>query len=149
MRGVGIETVWSVYTGGVERPEPLAPSSGHKVHVMMTTTTQPAAGPPTDQGGFAFSGEVALARPRAWVFYSRAQRMAEAAGRSTDLVLAGILIHEIGHVLGLKHQATGIMRPALMPRDVDQLSKCRGFSPAEAKQLRAGVTRLNVASSTH
>ena len=150
MHRVGIDTVWSVCPsthGIVDCPEPLAPSSGLCVRVIIAArSAHPLAGAPIDQGGFAFSGEVALGQPRAWVFYPMVQWMAHATSRSTALVLAGVLIHEIGHVLGLKHHSTGIMQPALKPRDLDELSRCRAFSPAEAKQLSEGVTRLNAAS---
>jgi len=150
LRASGIDTSWTLCTaaeGTLECPKP-EPPAGRKVYVIITArAAQSPAGATTDQGGLALTGEVALAQPRAWVFYSMAQRMAEAAGRSTDLVLASIVIHEVGHVLGLKHQTTGIMRPALMPHDVDELSRCRGFSPAEVRQLHAGVRRLNAVAS--
>jgi hypothetical protein len=63
--------------------------------------------------------------------------------RRPSLILACVLIHEIAHTLGLKHQTDGVMRAALNPHGIEDVALGLGFTPAEARQLRMGAMRLN------
>ncbi len=55
-------------------------------------------------------------------------------------VLGLVLVHEIGHLLGQSHAATGIMRPALRLTEWRELAVNRlFFSMAQARTLRAAA----------
>src|ERR1035441_11126094 len=54
-----------------------------------------------------------------------------------------ILVHEIGHVLGLQHRDGGIMGARLTLREVDNGALGLMFNLAEGRQLRAGASRLH------
>ena len=56
--------------------------------------------------------------------------------RHDDLVGA-IVAHEIGHLLGIRHAPTGLMRASLEAGDIIALRRGKlGFSPAEARGMR-------------
>ena len=76
---------------------------------------------------------------RGYAFYDAVTEVADRTFRPVYIVLAGILVHESGHLLGLKHQAHGIMRPNLEAEDMDNAIRGRAFSPQEQKLLRLAL----------
>ena len=60
--------------------------------------------------------------------------------RHDDLVGA-IVAHEIGHVLGIRHAPSGLMRASLEAGDIIALRRGKlGFSPAEARGMRIAAS---------
>jgi hypothetical protein len=75
-------------------------------------------------------------QPRGYAFYDAVTEVSNSALRPLEVVLAGVLVHESGHLLGLKHDARGAMRPNLDVSDLDDINRGRAFTPQEEKKLR-------------
>jgi hypothetical protein len=55
----------------------------------------------------------------AYVFYERARQLAPGAKVGPSVVLGRVLAHEMGHLLGLVHSESGLMRAEWNPNDFD------------------------------
>jgi hypothetical protein len=112
-------------------------SPGSYLELILLPRLQPIRGGGSGHpAGYAFQGPLAH---RAYASYSSAQQVSEWQLRSVELVLACILIHETGHLLGLPHQAHGVMRANLEAEEMDAVVRGRAFSAAEGAQLREAV----------
>ena len=136
----GIESEWRVCepTGCVQPP----PSEGLYLQLFVMPSMLPAvsdavAGHPA---GFAIV-DVLSNRPRGYAFYDAVNEVSDRTFRPLYAVLACVLVHESGHLLGLKHQPHGIMRDGLEPSDMDAALSGRGFTLKEQRLLRAALGR--------
>jgi hypothetical protein len=112
-------------------------SPGSYLELIVLPRLQPTEGVPAGHpAGFAFQGPLAR---RAYASYASAQQVSAWKLRPVELVLACILIHETGHLLGLRHQAHGAMRASLEGEDMDEVVRGRAFTAAEGDQLRRAV----------
>ena len=116
--------------------EKMAP--GSFLELIVTPRLQPGkTGGLGRVAGFALHREID--RQRAYASYAAAREGAEWTLRPVELVLACILMHETGHLLGLGHQAHGVMHARLESDDMDDAVRGRAFSAAEGETLRAAA----------
>jgi hypothetical protein len=104
--------------------------------ILLPRLQSVAGGVPRHPAGYAFQGPLAH---RAYASYASARQISEWKLRPVDLVLACILIHETGHLLGLRHQAHGAMRATVEAEDMDDVIRGRAFTAAEGAQLREAI----------
>jgi hypothetical protein len=63
-----------------------------------------------------------------------------------DDVVGAVAAHEIGHIFGLRHGRTGLMRAALRPQDVVDLRQGRlAFARQDAARMRTAVLTAQAA----
>jgi len=71
-----------------------------------------------------------------YAFFDRATTLAKSTGQPVRVVLACIIAHEIGHLMGLKHNA-GIMKADLAQREIfDAAQERLQFTAEDAGLLR-------------
>lgn len=136
----GIRSRWIVCKAK-ECPEELAVNGSYMEIFVLPRLRGQLTERVGHPAGFALTG--AFAHPRAYAFYEAAHSVAERTSRPIELVLSCILVHETGHLLGLRHEAHGAMRANLETEDMDLVAIGRGFSGQEKKELR---TALDAAS---
>ena len=142
----GIDADWLICDPAGARikscSEPLPEGRYVVMNVMPAMIARPAGSlPEGDIAGYALTGSV-----RAYAFYDAVQAFAQKSHRRPSLILGCVLVHEIAHTLGLTHQIRGVMRPGLHPHDMEEAARGLAFTPAEGRQLRSAVVRLNAAN---
>jgi hypothetical protein len=134
----GIAVTWRDCSNGV-CPEDLA-SGEYWVHV--------AAWKPAGSSSECLGFTTVADEPVAVVYYPMVREMAGNYSLEEVLILGAALAHEIGHLLGAGHAASGVMSPVFnRERIVAMAQGALLFAPAQAARMRvearrqAGVSR--------
>jgi hypothetical protein len=146
---VGIRPAWSVCLNGAEHwvsecGRHLPPPGRYVVVNLMRKRNAPALGPGLgyEVAGFAIQDSAQLHGARAFAFYDSVTKIADKAHRRPAAVLACVLLHEIAHTLGLRHDERGVMRALLDPHGIDESVQGLAFDGKQGRQLRSAVEEL-------
>jgi hypothetical protein len=152
LQDAGIATSWRLCDGS--QPCEAISDAVPEITVILSSQKKPlgrqACGVAVGAG--AQRGTVVVSVPcvAGWVFELSRTRSTYAqpflAMPMHDDVVGAAVAHEIGHIFGLKHAKSGLMRATLGPGDVVDLRRgLLGFSQQEAASMRATVLSAQAA----
>lgn len=136
-RAAGVETAWILCNPveGCYVPERF---------VQVTILPRPRPTAPVSQGSLGATTVCTATEncSAAHVFYQRILAFADDANSAPDVTLAYVMLHEIGHVLGLGHRPGGIMTAAFTRQDLQRASYgWLTFGDDDTRVVRAAVER--------
>lgn len=142
-RTAGVETQWILCSS---RQSCYLPDRFVKVRILE----RPAAGAPVSSdslGSTTICPDIDDCNV-SFIFYDRVQDFADDASSPLDLALGYVMVHEIGHLMGLGHTPGGIMTAAFSAHDLHAAATgWLGFAAEDARKLRAAVARSQKASA--
>jgi len=144
-RLAGVQTDWHICIGTTDAHPTCGLPPGTYLQVKLVP------GSPVRQPGDSMGRALCDPGNRgvlSFVFLSEVKRLAESASRDISVILASVMAHEVGHLLGVVHSPSGIMKAALTERDATDAEKGHlNFSPEDGEVLRA-ATRVMLISAT-
>lgn len=144
---IGIDTEWHPTLRPLDRRIDAADSKGPDdatlVVTLITSRMADRVRLPASVTGYAASAGNGIGHV-AFVVADRAERLALNGGIAPDLVLGGVMAHELAHLLlpGRPHSRTGLMRSRWMPRDFLDLQR-HAFADEEVVLIRHSVAYLS------
>jgi hypothetical protein len=149
---IGIDTSWRptarprhrvTDTGWADEPEDAS-----LVVMLITSQMADRIRLPGDVAGYAATDADEIGRV-AFVVADRTERVAARAAVGSDVVLGGVMAHELAHLLlpGRPHSASGMMRSKWTPRDFLDLGQ-HAFADEEVVIIRQSVADLARAVTT-
>lgn len=133
----GVESQWLVCRPGDCQTGRPANGLYLELFLMPRLVTQLTGHAARHLAGYAMTGP--FVPPRGYAFYDSARTVADRTLRPMGVVLGCILIHEAGHLLGLDHQRSGVMRDHVEAADMDNALMGRAFNSEEKKELRREI----------
>src|SRR5271157_4045639 len=97
LRTAGVETEW------VLCPDCVLPPPGTYAVVKIVPARRGVAPEGSEALGRAAPSPAVQRCGSSWVFYRPVQAFAESTGQPVDVVLGYVMVHEIGHLMGLGH----------------------------------------------
>jgi hypothetical protein len=138
-RKVGVETDWSVCR--VPHEHCALPPVG-TIQVKVLPLAMQGRLQSLEAMGYAVMCPRCMT---SYAFYQPVEALARSAEQSVSVVLAFVMVHEVGHLLGMGHSPSGIMKAGLTPRDIQDAAMGRlRFTEGEAK-LRAAAAEREMA----
>jgi hypothetical protein len=136
LRDAGVETEWAICQVSSD-PAQHCDLPAVTDYVQVKIVPKPVSG-----DGFASSIKCRASEGcfTSWVYYQRVADFARKADQPTGVALAYVMAHEIGHLMGMDHSPSGIMKAHFDVHDL--LDAARGrlrFAREDARTLRAGV----------
>lgn len=132
----GIETVWTVCRASVDSEQHCVLPAGEYLQAFVRRNGKGLERTHEGMGlALIVKGE---RRVVCYAFVEPAEGLAELAHGSLDVALGSVLAHEVGHLMGLRHSASGVMKANFEAYDMIEAESGRLlFDLGGAKALRA------------
>jgi hypothetical protein len=142
----GIETQWILC-------HPIQGCSVPDRYVEVKILPRPLTSIPVSPTGLAatVTCKVTEQCTASYIFYDRVSDFAEDRGLPSELTLGYVMVHEIGHLMGLGHRPGGIMTAVFTAHDLERAATgWFSFAPDDVRELRAAIAGSQIASEpTH
>jgi len=143
-RKVGVETDWSVCRFSRNPHEPCALPPIGTIQVKVLPLAMQGKLQSCEAMGYAVMCPRCMT---SYAFYQPVEALARSAEQSVSVVLAFVMVHEVGHLLGMGHSPSGIMKAGLTRLDVQDAAMGRlRFTEGEAKLRAAAAERVSIGS---